>query len=833
MKFLKTFTFIFLVLSVQNLFATVKIKPISNDFPKVKDGRKHVELISGWEVYNPFLPGNKITIDLPAIFFDADELVFEKKLNLSQSELDNFKVFLHVDGVNYSSEFFINDQSFFKYPNGAVPVDIPLPKDLMNENIENVLKIKVSSLLDPQNTIPTLQRFLFPENFAGIFGNIYLTFQPRNGINSIDFSRKIDFKKKNISAKLDFKINLSPVLERKNKTLTFTLLGDSSTVIYSKTEKISESSINFSVKLKNPKLYSVDTPNEYSVKAVLRSGNAVVDLYTKKIILYDLEKKEGKYFLNGKRFRFNGVEYTPFSVASNGSFSYQKVSADLDLAKALGFNTIRFLHQLPNEAILSLIKEKGLFAFVEIPDNFIPGSLFSDNTFNRRINGFAGKLINYYSKFPQVIAIGAGSSFLPDSKSTGKFLTDFAEKVKLGGKLSYGTFLALPSKDFNLDLVGLELFSHLPTNENFSSLKSHFRNKVFLSGTYPVFEGNSEGYLHENSFDAQGKYFRDLLKFRDKLKINGLFINTLIDYSGDYSSLYASYDKNKIYKIGIFGVDRKVTRIGYKVISDKLNKGKNVSLPIGTAVNKVPIFFIVVPLFLAVLVGIVLNSRRRFREDAKRALFRSYNFFADIRDQRLLSGFHSYFMMIISSGTISLLAVNILYFLRGNMAFEKILLSFGNFPLVSRFSYLAWHPVNAFLILWLTVIVLALTLSFLVKFFAIFNKTKVLYENIFYSISWAIMPVTLLLVVELLYLKILYMNQINSLVYIFTGVFMLWLLLRLLKGFYVIFDVRPSTVYVFAFGVILFFVGGFFLYYQLNADVFAYLKDALVEIKYF
>ncbi len=833
MKFLKFFSLIFLLLSVQNNFAAVKIFPLAKDFPAVKEGRRIIDFTNDWKVFTPLDEQMKTSIDLPSLFTEADELIFEKTLNLSQDELNNFNVYLNIDGINYSSEFFINDQSFLKYPYSGVPLRVLLPNELLSENSENIIKIKIKSELNATQTIPTKQRFLFPEKFAGIYGNVYLSLVPKNGIESVEISKSFSYGRKHTIANLSFEVNLFAAENMKNKTFSVLLLDDSSRAAFSKTIKVAGKENNFEIKLKDPRFFSPSFPFSYRLKIILKSGSEVIDTYSKSLPIYDLMKKSGKFFLNGKPFVFNGIEYTPFSHLSNETFSYKTVSSDLEIAKELGFNTIRFAHELPNNAILSLLEKKGFFVFAEIPDNFIPSALLDDSNFKRRISKFADTFVNTFAQFPNVAALGAGSLYRPDSQSTVEFLTSFAENVHTRSKLSYASFIAIPMNIKELDFIGVELFSRLPSERDLTDLGRELKSKLFFSATYPVFEGNREGYLYENSFDAQGKYFRELFKIRNKFKLNGLFINTLVDYSGEYSSLYASYNSSFLYKIGILGVKRKANRSSFKVISEKLKYGKNVSLALGKDEKKVPLFFIIMPLFLAVLVGGLLNSRRRFREDAKRALFRSYNFFADIRDQRLLSGFHSYFMMIISSATMSLIIVNMLYFWRGNAALERIILSFGNFSLVTKISYLAWHPVNAFLILWFVIALLFMVICFIVKFFSIFNRTKVLFSNIFYSVTWAVMPVTLLLVVELLFLKILYMNQFNVLIYIFLALYMLWLFLRILKGIYVIFDVRPSTVYIFAVGVLIFFIGGFFLYYQITADVFSYLKDSLSEIKYF
>ncbi len=832
MIFLKKFVLILLLFLVQNLSATVKITPLSHDFPKVEEGRKIIELTNSWSVYSTNEAGNRTNVVLPASYIGGDKLIFEKEINFTSSDIANYNIYLVIDGINHSAEFFINDQSFYKHPYGQIPLSILLPSELLIENQKNSLKIKITSTLSSETTIPTKQRFLFPENLGGILGNIYLKFVPKNGIISVDNS--VNFEKNFAKAKLNFVVTCSGKESKGNKrNISLTLLGDSSIILFSKSVKLDNSKADFSVTLKNPKLFSPSSPNYYRIKVELKSNDKVVDIYYKKLPLFNLVKTKNKFLLNGKKFKFKGVEYTHFSNSTNELFSYKQIEEDLNIAKSLGFNTIRFSHNLPNSAVMDLLLKHGLFAFAEVPDNFIPDGLLKKSNFKGRLNEYVRNFISFFDNYPIMIALGAGSSFVPDSDLIFSYLSDFTSKVKNSGKFSYASFVSLPTNFREVDFVCIESESRLPDENRLRKLDENSLGKLFLSGTYPAFNGTKQGYLQENSFEAQGKYYRDLLKLYEKLNLNGFFINSLIDFSGDYSSLYTSYNKNKLYKIGILGTDRLPGRIAYKVISEKLNKNKNVSIPIGSRNSRVPLFFIVLPLFLAILIGGILNSRRKFREDAKRALFRSYNFFADIRDQRLLSGFHSYFMMVISSATLALLAVNVLFFLRGNISLEKILVSFGSFSLVTDFSYLAWHPKNAFVILWVAIMLGIILLSLLVKFFSIFNRTRVLFENIFYSITWAIMPVTLLLVVELLFLKILYMNSFNSLVYIFVILYMLWLFLRVLKGIYIVFDVQPSRVYFFAFGIFVIFIGGFLLYYQISANVFDYLTNAIAQVKYF
>ncbi|MCK7516354.1 MAG: hypothetical protein MZV64_00805 [Ignavibacteriales bacterium] len=74
---------------------------------------------------------------------------------------------------------------------------------------------------------------------------------------------------------------------------------------------------------------------------------------------------------------------------------------------------------------------------------------------------------------------------------------------------------------------------------------------------------------------------------------------------------------------------------------------EKVTIPIGSDKDDAPMIFIITGLVLALLMGVLVNSGRKFREDASRALLRPYNFFADVRDQRIISAYHSLFLALI------------------------------------------------------------------------------------------------------------------------------------------------------------------------------------------
>ena len=217
--------------------------------------------------------------------------------------------------------------------------------------------------------------------------------------------------------------------------------------------------------------------------------------------------------------------------------------------------------------------------------------------------------------------------------------------------------------------------------------------------------------------------------------------------------------------------------------------------------------------------GVLVNSGRKFREDASRALLRPYNFFADVRDQRIISAYHTLFLSIIVALVMSLLFANMFFYIKNSVLFEKIILAFGSPSLISGVSYLAWNPINALIWLFVLAVIAMLLLTIIITALSFFVRTKVYLSSVFFTVVWAMLPVVLLIPVGIVLYRLLNAGAGNIYVYIFLILFVFWLLYRLLKGISVIFDVNAGGIYfyglisIFALKII------FLLYYEVNLSL--------------
>ncbi len=835
MKFRAFFVLFFALSSVQ--FSAIKITSVKQNFNENLFAENHfpsstrtaIALSENWTVYPENNPEKKARISIPAVFETDATLVFTNRFVLTDEQIENYEVYLHSDGLNYLSEISINDQSFIKLPYGGLPFEIAIPNEILLSNEENKITVKINSALTSNSTVPQLQRFLFPNSYGGILGKIKVLLVPKNKIVSAKYDFSLFTKKKKNYANLTFRCKTQTETSGKFKIKT-ALFNDSLQIIAEAQAEVTGTSPSAAVEvlIKNPQLWTTKTPRGYYAKVQFFAAEKLTDEISLYAPLLKIEKNENGLTLNGKRLQLRGVTYVPFSKESNPEFSYEQIKKDFALAKGLGFNFIRFANQIPDKIVLALAEKAGFLTSVEIPVNYLPEALLEDEIFSKNLAEFSREFVNDFSDIPNVALLGCGGSLLPGSDAQISYVNKFARIVKENSnKFSFGSFLAYANTD--LDFVNIEIYSRFDA----AKLRNEIAGKnVFITGTYPAFEGGKSGSLVKNSYEAQGSFFKKLLAFALKEKTPGVFINSLVDYSGDFNSLYASYSENRLYKIGIVGTDRKAKRIGYNVIREKLKQGKNVVIPLGRAKSDFPLLFVVLPLFLAALIAFVINSRRKFREDATRALLRSYNFFSDIRDMRLLSGFHSYFMFVVNSATFALLVINVLYFLRSNIVLDKVVVALGSPAVSDAVAFLAWRPVEAFSIIFAFFISLSLAIALTIKFFSIFLRGRFLFSSIFYTVVWAFMPINLLIPVELLLLKMLGLNVVNFWIYLFLAFYLIWLVMRLFKGVYVIFDIRPSTVYLYGVGLILFIFIAIAFYFQTTANAYDYLSNALAQMKF-
>ena len=817
----------------------------------LSETRHIISLDGNWLVYSAKEKDvKKISVTVPSIFKGDADLVFEKTFDLTKEQVANYKFKIFFLGLNYYADIVVNDVVIYRHRGGAYPFTVDLPRDILNAGKSNVLTVRLSYKLDSENTIPVKQRFLFPENYGGIIKDVYLHLIPNISITGTNFNYTFNSKFNRVSLNVnelienkEFKETTDSLHKPKDFELEVTVYNpDMTSSVKSKKQtfqlnKNEQKKFTDVIELSNPSLWSPESPQAYHIEISLSKGDELIDKVRKDLSIYFLSSAGKNLTLNEKPFILKGATYVP-SFGSDGSLAtLEQMEKDIRLIASTGFNCVRFAKSVPHPYYLRLCEKYGLLSFLEIPVSSIPADLASNPSFITRSKNYLSEFIRGYKNFLDFTAIGLGSSYLPDLDEHRTLLEALYNVAKGKGLLTYASFAGLDIPFNNkLDLYGVELVDNSlekDTTKLRLLAEKLGKGKVFISeATYFVNAGHTSGYVNEYSYEAQAKYFEDFLDTFSEVDAVGYFINSMFDYRGDYASFLSGYDNNNIYKIGLIDEDRKTEHLSFKVVKSKLQNTERVTIPIGSKRDKAPVIFIVIGLGLALIIGVLVNSGRKFREDISRALFRPYNFFADIRDQRIISSYHSTLMAIVIAVVMGLMVSSVLYFLRDNIIFEKIILSFGSVWLTGIVSYLAWNPFTTILWLSISFCVLIILLILVIKFASLFIKNRVYLTSIYFAVVWAFLPFVLLIPVGIILYRLLAADVANTYIYIALILFAVWVFYRLMKGIYVIFDVASGSVYLYSI-IIVVVLASAVLYYEFKNSLIDYLLLTLRQYKIF
>lgn len=818
-------------------------------FFDITETRQLLPLNGQWKVFPKDEPEKAVNINVPSVFQGSGEFVFQKKFTLNEQQIKNHKIELVFFGLNYSADISLNKVIIYRHTGGDLPFSIRLPRDILKSDVENVLSVSLVYKLDSENTIPLKQRFFFPQNFGGLIRDVYLHLLPNVNLQKTDVTSSVDFKGNKATITVnsqivnnEFRTANDTIPEKTNFTLITQIFSPDGRTIAATDKKDfelkrnREIQINSSLIISNPVLWSPDNPQSYLVRQeIFREGN-LIDRYDQSIAVFTLTATDDKLLLNNQAIVLNGVSYIPSFKTFGSMMTYAQMEADIQKIKDTGFNSVRFAKSISHPYFLKLCESYGLIPIVELPLANIPEGLASSTNFLARVKNYLNLLLDGYNKYSLFSVLNIGSSFIEKSESHRSFLNNISSFVKSKRKVlvSASFFRTEADKIEGVDLYGIEIFNK-SINDFENEIKSLQvkigKGRLFISeATYTASIGQTDGYVNDYSFEAQAKFFEDLLNFSEQNQLAGYFINTMFDLRGDYASLTSGYDEDNVYKIGLISEDRKQERLAYKVISAKLRNAERVTIPIGAKKDDAPMIFIVTGLLLALIMGVLVNSGKKFREDASRALLRPYNFFADVRDQRIISAYHSIYLALVISLVNALITANVLYYLKTSFFFEKFLLSFGSPAIMSAVSYLAWHPFNAIIWLFVITIMILIILMLLIKAAAFFVKTKVYLSSTFFTVIWSYLPIVLLIPVGIVLYRLLNADVANLYIFISLLIIKLWLLYRLIKGIYVIYDVNPSTVYFYSIVFILAMITIVLVYYEVNSSV---VENILLTLKQF
>ncbi len=785
---------------------------------------------------------------LPASCNYWGEITFRKSF-VPDSTFSNHFFRLVCYGINYSCRVFINEKFIGSHSGGYSSFAFDIADGIIHLNQKNIIEIKVDTRLDSKRTIP--HRFQ-PEgikNTAGIFRSLYLLAIPEMSFEDVvvDYQLEPGFSECNLEINFQLKDRIDDNSDQNTKKgaydrlVYYIQISEKNGVrpILEEWKEIDVANyvltrtISTRLKLKQPQLWSPDSPFLYSIRIQLLQKKEIIDHFDQSLGIKQINFRDGNIYLNGNRFVIKGVNWVEDYLIDGAIFDRYQLQKDLDLTKQLYANAIRVVNHPAHPVLTTLCDSLGLLLLQEIPLDWIPTQRFVSDIFINHCVDYLNETVNRDKAHVSVLAWGVGGNFLFSDPQSKNFLNKITNAVNAINRQFFYFWNSPPlsTGESNSNIIaGISIFN-LEKNQIQHDLSQWImqnseKTSFVLSYGAPQLATSSS---NDNNAIFEEYQVLQIVEAWQAInsfpEIDGYFLSTLSDYQGNYAStIFKNYMPGNLRHFGLTDLSRK-KRAAFETIRSLYQEGKTRYNPGIDMKDALPIEFPVAGLGAIFIFLFMVNSRRYFRENFKRIFVHPHGFYVDIRDKRKIPASHTVAMAIFISIGCGLILASLLSFLKNRQPIDHlmtILLPTENLKM--KLCFLSWNP--GWAILFFTG--LSLLVFFLIAlYFKIISLVTRKGISFFQSLTmpfWIGGNFMLLMPVGIVLFRLLQYEQLIVPSFIIIAIILLWFFFRMAKGMRVLFIWtmhRALFVLVFTTLVIL---GGILYYYQNHYALIDYLK---------
>lgn len=481
---------------------------------------------------------------------------YQRNLNIDES-LQGKRIYIDFDGVMSNSTVYINGVELGTRPFGYISFSYEVT-DFVKFGEDNKLVVRVAPEAGSSRWYPG----------AGIYRNVYLRVE--NTTHVAKHGTYITTELHDGYANVNIETTIS------GDTIDYTLKTEvyaGECVVASKDTKLDSDVTKQTLKVENPNLWSVDSPNLYTAKSTLLKDGVEQSVYNTRFgirsIRFDL--KEG-FFLNDEYMKLKGVCMHHDLGALGSAVNKRATERQLEILRNMGCNSIRTSHNPPSVELLDLCDEMGFLVLDEAFDEWRYAKV--PNGYHKYFAEWAEKDLTDFiirdRNHPSIIMWSIGNEIVDqtyaDGKDTARFLTDICHRVDSTRPVTAGFNDSEAAIENGLagevDIPGLNYKPHLyekytKEHPEWIMYGSETESCVSSRGVYhfPVKEDIPSTImedLHLTSYDmtAPGWAYPPDREFeaQDRMKnILGEYVWTGFDYIGEPTPYYKEWPSRSSY----------------------------------------------------------------------------------------------------------------------------------------------------------------------------------------------------------------------------------------------------------------------------------------------
>ncbi len=745
--------------------------------------------------------GSSQTVQAPFVVSYSPQISATTQFRLSERTKDKI-LYLQSNGIKGSATFFLNDHLISFISNAQQPFKIQLPSDFLKNDSMQTLRLLIKQ---PQNThdgFPLIVYTYSESHTIGIASPLWIIAENKPVISG--FNRKLVHNKNGFILNYSYQVHVTDNFNRLQLNESFVRHSDQKTIFqkirFAKDLTNKTIHIQGEFPLSRQDLWEVNNPQKIVFKLHVRfSGNKIKEFERTFVFgARTFRWLKGRFYLNEAHITIHGITWHQNLRRLNHRNYAHTLRSDLTRIKAMGINTIRFSHFLPDDLFLNLCDSLGIMVMGELPIWRYPVSFFNENYLLEMAKTTCLQMAPFYRSHPSFVALGLGQEIPADNPITQKFM--FILKGKVKTLLPVLTYVSpIPGRPLPPEKVAdfylLDLYRPLNVLQDSKLLTS-----ISLVGKIGVLP--AELFHKEQSEEThavnRGLFLKEEIgKAIFQFKTAGGFIESYQDWFAPFPSLVVQ-NRQAPYIVpqGLYRINGE-PKAWTKLLGQPWELDESTIIQTTGHKQRPTNFFSVLVTFIVILFFSLYRRLPRLRENLRRSLRHSYGFFVDMRERRIIPLLNSVTVGIFFSLIAAAFVASQIYYVHGSYGLQEMMAVFlVPLGLFAPYLHISQSSVLLTLTLFAVFFLLPFTGAVAVKIFSLFTRARIRLRQGIAVMYWSGAPLLWFFPVSLISYHWVFYHHSAQIFWIILGLFFVWIHFRLVKGLHILFFTGSSTVFV-------------------------------------